>query len=70
MKKEPQSQNGIQDAGDALWYIMDTDAWLELQTIASKPALVGRSYYKTYFTCFISDEIAKKIVSGEALTLI
>lgn len=54
-------QDYAMDTGDALWYIMGTDAWLELQTKGGKPALVARSYDKTYFTCFVSDEIAEKI---------
>ncbi|ETZ22788.1 hypothetical protein [Pedobacter sp. V48] len=54
-------QDYAMDAGDALWYIMGTDAWLELQTKDTKSALVARSYDKTYFTCFVDDEIVEKI---------
>ena len=54
-------QDYAMDAGDALWYIMGTDAWLELQANEAGSALVARSYDKTYFTCFVSDEIVEKI---------
>ncbi|MNK20370.1 hypothetical protein D3C87_386080 [compost metagenome] len=54
-------QDYAMDAGDALWYIMGTDAWLELQTNGARAALVARSYDKTYFTCFVGDEIVEKI---------
>lgn len=58
-------QDYAMDAGDALWYIMGTDAWLELQTKGDRPAIVARSYDKTYFTCFISNDIAEKITGLE-----
>lgn len=58
-------QDYAMDAGDALWYIMGTDVWLELQTKDDKPAIVARSYDKTYFTCFVSDDIAYKIAGLE-----
>lgn len=54
-------QDYAMDAGDALWYIMGTDAWLELQTEAGRSALVAKNYRKIYFTCFVSDEIVEKI---------
>jgi hypothetical protein len=54
-------QDYAMDAGDALWYIMGTDAWLELQTETGRSALVARNYGKTYFTCFISNDIVEKI---------
>jgi len=58
-------QDYAMDAGDAFWCIMGTDAWLELQTKASKPAIVLRSYDKVYFTCFINNDIADKIAGLE-----
>jgi hypothetical protein len=63
-------QDYAMDAGGALWYILGTDAWLELQTVAAKPALVARSYDKNYFTCFVSDEIAEKIKANQESSII
>lgn len=58
-------QEYAMDSGSALWYILGTDAWIELQTIESKPALVARNYDKNYFTCFVSNEIANQISANQ-----
>lgn len=63
-------QDYAMDAGDVLWYIMGTDAWLELQTNGTRSALVARSYDKTYFTCFLGDEIVEKIKHHEESSII
>jgi hypothetical protein len=63
-------QDYAMDTGDALWYIMGTDAWLELQTEGASSALMARSYDKTYFTCFVGDEIVEKIKLFEESSII
>ncbi|SHL73185.1 hypothetical protein [Flavobacterium chilense] len=63
-------QDYAMDAGDPLSYIMGTDAWLELQETGEQTALVGRTYDKTYFTCFIADGITQKIKENEECGII
>lgn len=53
-----------------LWYILGTDAWIELQEIEEKKALVGRNYNKVFFTCFINQEILEKIKNYEEYGII
>ncbi|MGN7812508.1 hypothetical protein [Flavobacterium sp. 22076] len=49
------------EGDNSLWYLLGTDIWLELQERNEKMFIVARNYNKTYFECFINDEIFKSI---------
>ncbi|GAA3760808.1 hypothetical protein [Flavobacterium ginsengiterrae] len=49
------------DGGAPLYFIMGTDAWLEIQKEEEIISLVARNYHKTYFSCSIDNETFEKI---------
>lgn len=63
-------QNYAIEGEGLLWYILGTDAWIELQEIEEKKALVGRNYNKVFFTCFINQEIFEQIKNYEEYGII